>query len=264
MTDKQNRIENDAAGCARLQEVAFTLSAKQGIAVATLCSGAGVDAAAAAAGVNPSTIWRWRELPGFRDAEREANARVFDLAAGELQALGAVAVATLRELLQHDNPAIRLRAGCAALSLALRRRRAIELEARLADLETKPGKPPASEEAVAAVPRSASLPYCATDIIPYAQLERRRDILAAEVRASCHQYIPENDVRTALLADAENEWDEVPLPEPSTPVTRSQASNLLRRFRQAVVNAAIRHILDETARMKLCADIDNRLQAMPP
>ena len=63
MTDKQNRIENDAAGCARLQEVAFTLSAKQGIAIATLCSGAGVDAAAAAAEVNPSTIWRWRELP---------------------------------------------------------------------------------------------------------------------------------------------------------------------------------------------------------
>jgi len=84
MTDKQNQIENDAADCARLHEVAFALSAKQGIAVAALCSGAGVDAAAAAAGVNPSTIWRWRDLPDFREAEREANARVFDQAAGEL------------------------------------------------------------------------------------------------------------------------------------------------------------------------------------
>jgi len=36
MTDKQNQIENDAAGCARLHEVAFTLSAKRGIAVAAL------------------------------------------------------------------------------------------------------------------------------------------------------------------------------------------------------------------------------------
>ena len=62
MTDKLNQIENDAGGCARLHEVAFTLSAKQAIAVAALSSGSDVDAAAAAAGVNPSTIWRWREL----------------------------------------------------------------------------------------------------------------------------------------------------------------------------------------------------------
>ena len=122
MTDKLNQIENDAGGCARLHEVAFTLSVKQAIAVAALSSGSGVDAAAAAASVNPSTIWRWRELPDFREAEREANARVFDHAAGELQALGAVAVATLRELLQHENPAIRLPAGCAALVLAFRLR----------------------------------------------------------------------------------------------------------------------------------------------
>ena len=203
MTEKLNQIENDAGGCARLHEVAFTLSAKQAIAVAALSSGSGVDAAAAAAGVNPSTIWRWRELPDFREAEREANARVFDQAAGELQALVAVTVATLRELLQHENPAIRLRAGCAALALAFRRRQAIDLEARLADIETKSGKHPANKEVVAAVPQSAPQRHCATDIIPHEQLERRRELFEAETRASCLDRIPDNAVRTALLADAE-------------------------------------------------------------
>ena len=36
MTEKLNQIENDAGGCARLHEVAFTLTAKQGIPVAAV------------------------------------------------------------------------------------------------------------------------------------------------------------------------------------------------------------------------------------
>ena len=69
ITDKQNQIENDAAGCARLHEVAFTLTAKQGIAVAALCSGAG----------DPQGRRREPEAPDrrCRTAERE-DRNVFD------------------------------------------------------------------------------------------------------------------------------------------------------------------------------------------
>jgi hypothetical protein len=265
MTDKlNNQMEIPAAGCARLHEVAFTLTAKQQIAVAALCSGAGVDAAAAAAGVNPSTLWRWRELPEFREAERAANARVFDQAAGELQALGAAAVAALRDLLQHDNPGIRLRAGCAALALAFKGHQAIDIETRLANIETKLSNFHANAQDPVTVPRSVPEQLGAMTIIPHAHLERARKTCEAEARASCAEYISDNAVRNALLADAQQQWDAIAFPDPSTPTTRAEAFNLGFRFRQAVVNAAIRNIPDDTARRTLCEDIDHRLLTMHP
>jgi len=61
MTDKRNQIENDAAGCARLHEVAFTLSAKQGIA-ATLLADAIVSSFFFA--VEPSTYGLFEDAYG--------------------------------------------------------------------------------------------------------------------------------------------------------------------------------------------------------
>ena len=50
MTDKQNQVENDAAGCARLHGVAFTLSGRHGTAIDRSPNlWARVDAAAAEA-----------------------------------------------------------------------------------------------------------------------------------------------------------------------------------------------------------------------
>jgi hypothetical protein len=49
------------------------LTANQIYVLGLLMSGISVENAAAAAGINRKTVWRWRKEPAFRDALREAG-----------------------------------------------------------------------------------------------------------------------------------------------------------------------------------------------
>lgn len=106
--------------------------------VVALASGQTVQDAAAAAGVSESTAFRRLRDPDF--------ARRVSLAQGELAARGlgrlaegmACAADTLRALLGDSTPpAVRLGAARALLELSMRLRESVDLEQRLAALESR-------------------------------------------------------------------------------------------------------------------------------
>jgi AcrR family transcriptional regulator len=90
-------------------------------AITALVAGATMQAAAAAAGVDRTTLWRWmREDAMFIWAYNQARADQRDAVQAELRSLAADALAVVRGMLQDDEapPALRLRAAMAVLEVA--------------------------------------------------------------------------------------------------------------------------------------------------
>lgn len=90
-------------------------------AITALIAGATMQAAATAAGVDRTTLWRWmREDAMFIWAYNQARADQRDAVQAELRSLATDALAVVRGMLQSDEtpPALRLRAAMAVLEVA--------------------------------------------------------------------------------------------------------------------------------------------------
>jgi hypothetical protein len=67
-------------------------------------------------GINPATLFRWKQKPEFDDLHKSLLQRAEDEACLHLHALRSTAVERLAVLLQHQNPTVSLRAAEAILS----------------------------------------------------------------------------------------------------------------------------------------------------
>src|SRR5262245_8742563 len=114
------------------------LSAKQQRAIEALLTEPTTRAAAQAAGVGETTIFRWLAEPAFSTAYRAARSRLLESTLTELQAASTEAVETLREVMNSPlaMPAARVSAARAVLEFSLRAREEIEIEERLRALES--------------------------------------------------------------------------------------------------------------------------------
>jgi hypothetical protein len=114
------------------------LTPKQLRAVEALIAYGEVSLAAEAVGVNRATIRRWRERPAFVAALRAAEAEAIGDLSRRLARLSATAIDVVADLLDDDtlSPAIRLRAADLALARMLQLRDLVDVEERLAALES--------------------------------------------------------------------------------------------------------------------------------
>jgi hypothetical protein len=121
------------------------LTARQLAAIAALVEGKPVAKAAAAAGVLESTLYRWRQDPAFQRALQRAEDAAFAATLAALRRAGAQAVAVCVELMR-PTPAVqdsriaartlRLRAAGVVLGHLLKSNEHLDLERRLAALES--------------------------------------------------------------------------------------------------------------------------------
>jgi hypothetical protein len=114
------------------------LSRKQEQAIVALIAQPTIPAAAGVAGVSDATLWRWLQRPDFLRAYRDARRQVVEQSLGEVQSATSEAVRTLRAVMSDDSapPASRVAAARAVLDTALRAVELMDLETRIADLET--------------------------------------------------------------------------------------------------------------------------------
>ena len=103
--------------------------------VASLAAGQTVLDAAREAGLSEKTAHRRLAEPEFRRRVAAARDQMLARAVGQLTDAATEAVATLRELLAADALAVRLGAARSILDLGRRLREALELDARLTELE---------------------------------------------------------------------------------------------------------------------------------
>ena len=114
------------------------LNRKQEMAIVALIAQPTIPAAASVAGVADVTLWRWLQRPDFVRAYRDARRQVVEQALGEVQAATSDAVRVLREVMTDTTvpAASRVAAARVVLDTALRGVELLDLEARIADLET--------------------------------------------------------------------------------------------------------------------------------
>jgi len=115
------------------------LTRKQESAISALLSESKLDDAAASAGVNRATLWRWLKDEEFQRAYMAARREAVRQAVARLQQTSGEAVDTLRDVMKDTaaTPAARVSAAKAILEMSIK---AIELEdmaERLAALESK-------------------------------------------------------------------------------------------------------------------------------
>jgi len=87
-----------------------TVSANQARALRALVNGATQQEAAAAAGVTPRTVTRWLGDPEFQGAYRASTSRVVQQAARTAETNTERVLERVLELVDHDDPAVALRA----------------------------------------------------------------------------------------------------------------------------------------------------------
>lgn len=108
----------------------------QAALVEALAAGKPVAQAARSAGVSVRTAFRRLEDADFQRLVRQCRAKMFDQATGTLAATTAKAAKTLGKLLDDESPTIRLSAAKAVLEAAQRLHEALDIEQRLAALES--------------------------------------------------------------------------------------------------------------------------------
>src|ERR1700730_9340180 len=96
---------------------ATTLSPAQAQVIAALAQGRTVTAAAQEAGLHRNTIYNWLNEPAFKTAVEEAQREYVAILSDGMRDLAALAVETLRSLLEDPKtpPAVRLRTALAVL-----------------------------------------------------------------------------------------------------------------------------------------------------
>jgi hypothetical protein len=113
------------------------LSRNQERAIAALLVHPTMLAAAAAAGVGEVTLWRWLQIPEFKEQYRLARREAVSQAVGHLQGACSVAVVALTDISQDVNcPAsARVSAARTVLELALKGVELEDLAVRVEELE---------------------------------------------------------------------------------------------------------------------------------
>lgn len=106
-------------------------------AISALAGGCSQAEAARRAGVAERTVSRWLARDEFQRRLAKARARVLDGVVNQLTVNAELAVQTLRELLVDLSPAIRLGAARATLDSLLKLRAEVDVEQRLAAIESK-------------------------------------------------------------------------------------------------------------------------------
>src|SRR5688572_22778397 len=96
-----------------------------------------IKAAAAAAGVNESTVWRLMQREDFQKAYRAAQDKALDGALGTLQGAASEAVATLQRNLSCGVPAAEVGAAKVLLDFTLKARELFGYGDRIRALEEK-------------------------------------------------------------------------------------------------------------------------------
>ena len=115
------------------------LTRKQEQAIAALLAEPTLAAAAQAAGVNESTLWRWFQSPAFADAYRLARREAMAYAMARIQAALSEAVDTLRAVMADDDaPAgSKVSAARTVIDTAVKVAEIEDLEARVRLLEAR-------------------------------------------------------------------------------------------------------------------------------
>ena len=118
------------------------LSRNQERAIAALLVHPTMLAAAAAAGVGEVTLWRWLQIPEFKEQYRLARREAVSQAVGHLQGACSVAVVALTDISQDVNcPAsARVSAARTVLELALKGVELEDLAVRVEELELQATK----------------------------------------------------------------------------------------------------------------------------
>jgi hypothetical protein len=118
------------------------LSRNQERAIAALLVHPTMLKAAAAAGVGEVTLWRWLQIPGFKEQYRLARREAVSQAVGHLQGACSVAVLALTDVAQDVScPAsARVSAARTVLELALKGVELEDLAARVEELELQVSK----------------------------------------------------------------------------------------------------------------------------
>jgi len=112
------------------------LTRNQDAAIGALLCQPTVIAAAQVVGIGEATLRRWSKDRGFLTAYRAARRQALEHSLALLQQAGSKAVETLLECLRAESEAVRLRAACAILDYSLKRTEIMDIETRIADLET--------------------------------------------------------------------------------------------------------------------------------
>ncbi len=113
------------------------LDRKQELAIVALLQEPTVEAAAQRAGVSPVTLWRWMQQPEFTERYRAARRQVLEQAIAQLQQASGEAVETLRRNLTCTVASVEVRAALAIIDQAVKGAEVLDLETRIAALETK-------------------------------------------------------------------------------------------------------------------------------
>jgi hypothetical protein len=113
------------------------LGRKQEAAIAALLSQRTIEDAARVAGVGTRTLFRWLEVPEFREAYLQARRQTFGQGSARLQQATGAAVSVLLTLMLDGNApaATRARAAHSVLDLAAKSLELEDLEVRLQRLE---------------------------------------------------------------------------------------------------------------------------------
>jgi hypothetical protein len=116
-----------------------SLTQKQQKTIQTLLENPTVRAAAKAAGVGETTIFRWLAEPAFNRCYREARNHLLENTLTALQAASSEAVQTLRQVMQDAEAMVtaRVSAARAILEFSLKAKEQLETEERLSELERR-------------------------------------------------------------------------------------------------------------------------------
>ena len=112
-----------------------SLSRRHEAVMVALLANPTIKEAAAAAGVNESTVWRLMQREEFQKAYKAAQEKALDGALGTLQGAAGEAVATLQRNLKCGVPAAENGAAKVLLDFTLKAREQFGLDARLKALE---------------------------------------------------------------------------------------------------------------------------------
>jgi hypothetical protein len=114
-------------------------NARQQRVAALLASGSTIRNAAAETSAGERTIYHWLDDAGYRAFVASLRGRLLDETLGRLSGAAGAAVGVLKDLLDHDNAHVRLRAALGILDARVKYREHVELDQRLLDLEGRVG-----------------------------------------------------------------------------------------------------------------------------
>lgn len=122
--------ESNARKCAKL-------SGRQRAAILAILATPTIEAAAKQAGVNSATLRRWNCQPIFREALDSARNETFTSAIARLRSAAGAAVERLERGLCSKDSRVAVGAARTLLAFAMEAHSSMELERRIAELESK-------------------------------------------------------------------------------------------------------------------------------